>query len=64
MNGGKSDMCGIVKTKAEKQAGVSISECISCNTDFCNGSEQHLLNKWSLIVPLSVLLILGKMSMA
>ena len=64
MNGGKSDMCDVVKKKTEEKTGIKITECISCDTDNCNGSEQHLLNKWSLIVPLSVLLILGKMSLA
>lgn len=64
LNGGKTDLCGVIISKAEKQQGVKVTACQSCDTDNCNGSEQHLLNKWSLIVPLSVLLIFSKMSLA
>ncbi|CAO1367906.1 unnamed protein product [Diamesa hyperborea] len=44
LDGEKIDMCSLITSNAKRRQGVKVTECETCNTDNCNGSEQHLLS--------------------
>lgn len=52
LDGGKTDVCETVKTKAKKGS-VTIASCDVCKEDACNKSTSlQIINLWLLLAPL------------